>query len=191
MEGEGASTRPNVSLEDVRIHKVGFARLLGKNIDHIMNKYDIILGRTNKNKPIDVAVGDTMSVSRQHARIYYNFSKTGFFLEVMGKNGVTVDGHVVSPGDPPVRLKSQARLQIGGDVTFYFLLPKNLAKVFPSSKPREDKSLLGKRVGPVDGLVQTERKKQAIESQVVSVADAFLNAIRGGLPNNNNNNARS
>lgn len=189
MEEGGAPTRPHVSLEDVRIHKVGFAKLLGKNIDYVINKYDIILGRVNKNKPIDVSVGDTMSVSRQHARIYYNFSKSGFFLEVMGKNGVTVDGHVVSPGDAPVRLRSQACLQIGGDITFHFLLPKDLATVFPPSKTANNKSLLGKRVGPVDGLVQTERKKQAVEnqSQVVSVADAFLNAIRGGLPNNNNN----
>lgn len=61
---------------DIRPSRVGFARLLGDNIDHIVRKYDIILGRQNKNKPVDVVLGDTMSVSRQHARIRYDFEKS-------------------------------------------------------------------------------------------------------------------
>jgi hypothetical protein len=46
-------------------------------------------------------------------------------MEVLGKNGVKVDGVEHKQGDAPVPLTSQTMLQIGDGVTFYFLLPKD------------------------------------------------------------------
>lgn len=172
----------DVSLEDPRIHKVGFARLVGTpGVDHIVNKYEIVLGRRNKNKAIDVSLGDTMSVSRQHARIYYDFSNKGFYLLVLGKNGVSVNGTSVSPGDAPVLLESQSLLEVGNDVAVHFLLPKKLNKVFT----RKSQSL--KRKDKEQEHVQDSKRLKSSEPTVAtdsssrSVANALLNALKGGL----------
>jgi hypothetical protein len=44
-------------------------------------RYEMILGRTSKT-PLDVSLGDNMNVSRQHARIAYNFERKQFELTV-------------------------------------------------------------------------------------------------------------
>jgi hypothetical protein len=58
--------------------KAGFAKLVGTDIDYLMRKYDIMLGRRSKNACPDVVLGDALNVSRQHARIYYNFDISAF-----------------------------------------------------------------------------------------------------------------
>lgn len=63
-----------------------------------------------------------MNISRHHARIFYDFQRRRFALEVLGKNGCSVEGVLHLPGNPPVKLDSQDLLQIG-DKEFYFLLP--------------------------------------------------------------------
>ena len=44
------------------------------------------MGRASK-VPVDVSLGDSMNISRQHAKIVYNFDRRAFELIVMGKNG--------------------------------------------------------------------------------------------------------
>lgn len=122
--------------EDARVSKVGFAKIIGKDIDYVVNKYDIVLGRQNKNRSVDVSLGDVKSVSRQHARIFYDFDKKGFFLLVLGKNGVMVDNIPYGPQAEPIRLRSQSRIQIGSDVSLHFLLPKKLSRVFNCKRKR-------------------------------------------------------
>ncbi|KAH9322529.1 hypothetical protein KI387_017168 [Taxus chinensis] len=69
-----------------------------------------------------------MNISRQHARIFYDFERKRFALEVMGKNGCDVRGIHYIPGDPPVKLGSQDLVQMG-ELQFYFLLPsRSIAK---------------------------------------------------------------
>lgn len=63
-----------------------------------------------------------MNISRNHARIFYDFTRRRFSLEVLGKNGCFVEGVLHLPGNPNVKLDSQDLLQIG-DKEFYFLLP--------------------------------------------------------------------
>jgi hypothetical protein len=47
----------------------------------------------------------------------------------LGKNGVKINGVDMKPGNPggsgPHPLPSQTMLQVGDDLTFYFLLPKD------------------------------------------------------------------
>lgn len=50
--------------------------------------------------------GDSMSISRKHASIMYNFEARRFELHVMGKNGVSKDGELVTPEKAPVSLHS-------------------------------------------------------------------------------------
>ncbi len=95
-----------------------------------------------------------MNISRQHAKIVYNKAigeepaipclphwarcssgghcayKAGgvlagqWELHVMGKNGVTLHGVLLTPEHPPHPLKSQDMIQIA-EKQFHFLLPKN------------------------------------------------------------------
>ncbi|KAJ0113128.1 hypothetical protein Patl1_01560 [Pistacia atlantica] len=116
--------------------EAGFAKLQGEDFEYYMQTYSIILGRNSKKSTVDVdlfSLGGGMNISRHHARIFYDFTRRRFALEVLGKNGCLVEGVLHLPGNPPVKLDSQDLLQIG-DKEFYFLLPV--------------RSILGGPVGP-------------------------------------------
>ncbi|KAF5726577.1 forkhead-associated domain-containing family protein [Tripterygium wilfordii] len=116
--------------------EAGFAKLQGEDFEYYMQTYSIILGRNSKKSTVDVdlaSLGGGMNISRHHARIFYDFTRRRFALEVLGKNGCLVEGVLHLPGNPPVKLDSQDLLQIG-DKEFYFLLPV--------------RSILGGHVGP-------------------------------------------
>eukprot|EP01018_Ginkgo_biloba_P010584 Gb_16509 [translate_table: standard] len=105
--------------------EAGFAKLQGEDFEYYMQTYSIILGRNSKKSSVDIdlsGLGGGMNISRQHARIYYDFDRRRFALEVIGKNGCLVEGVLYLPGNPPIKLDSQDLLQIG-DKKFYFLLP--------------------------------------------------------------------
>ncbi|CAA0381648.1 unnamed protein product [Arabidopsis thaliana] len=105
--------------------EVGFAKLQGEDFEYYMQSYSIILGRNSKKSTVDVdlsSLGGGMNISRNHARIFYDFTRRRFSLEVLGKNGCFVEGVLHLPGNPNVKLDSQDLLQIG-DKEFYFLLP--------------------------------------------------------------------
>ncbi|CAD5177992.1 FHA domain-containing protein FHA2-like [Musa acuminata AAA Group] len=117
--GGGGSAIPGVDAE------VGFAKLQGEDFEYYMQTYSIILGRNSKTSAVDVdlaTLGGGMNISRHHARIFYDFPRRRFALEVLGKNGCLVEGVLHVPGTPPIKLDSQDLLQIG-DKQFYFLLP--------------------------------------------------------------------
>ncbi|WMV36126.1 hypothetical protein MTR67_029511 [Solanum verrucosum] len=105
--------------------EAGFAKLQGEDFEYYMQTYSIILGRNSKKSTVDVdlsSLGGGMNISRHHARIFYDFQRRRFALEVLGKNGCSVEGVLHLPGTPPIKLDSQDLLQIG-DKEFYFLLP--------------------------------------------------------------------
>lgn len=105
--------------------EAGFAKLQGEDFEYYMQTYSIILGRNSKKSTVDVdlaSLGGGMNISRHHARIFYDFQRRRFAMEVLGKNGCFVEGVLHLPGNPPVKLDSQDLLQIG-DKEFYFLLP--------------------------------------------------------------------
>ncbi|KAJ3671914.1 hypothetical protein LUZ60_007993 [Juncus effusus] len=108
-------------------NEVGFAKLQGEDFEFYMQTYSIIIGRSSKKMGGEVdldlsGIGGGMNISRRHARIFYDFTRKRFALEVLGKNGCYVEGVLHVPGSPPVKLDSQDLLKIG-DKEFYFLLP--------------------------------------------------------------------
>ncbi|GJP41450.1 hypothetical protein CLOM_g1125 [Closterium sp. NIES-68] len=115
--------------------RAGFAKLHGEDFEYFVQSYSIVLGRNSKKSSVDLdlsALGGGMNVSRNHAKIFYDFAAREFRLEVLGKNGVYVDGQPKSSGSDPVPLKSQQLLQVG-DKRFFFLLPAKNPQ--PPAKP--------------------------------------------------------
>mmetsp|Transcript_12400 Transcript_12400/g.21930 ORF Transcript_12400/g.21930 Transcript_12400/m.21930 type:complete len:190 (-) Transcript_12400:654-1223(-) len=113
---------------DPRIWGVGYARLYGKDVDYVIRKHAIVLGRASKSGSTDVVLGDNMNISRAHAKITFNFVNKSFELTVLGKNGATVGSTQLTPSSPPYALKSQETLSIGEKV-FHFFLPKVLTAI--------------------------------------------------------------
>eukprot|EP00898_Chlorokybus_atmophyticus_P001768 jgi/Chlat1/2592/Chrsp178S02451 len=101
--------------------RAGFAKLVFADREIFLRKYGAIVGRHSKSNLVDVDLGQGMNISRQHAKIVYNFEKGRFELEVLGKNGVRVSGNIHAVGSI-VKLQSQDLIEIG-DQSFYFLLP--------------------------------------------------------------------
>ncbi|KAG0583649.1 hypothetical protein KC19_3G151900 [Ceratodon purpureus] len=124
--------------------EAGFAKLQGEDFEYYMQTYSIVLGRNSKKSSVDVdlaGLGGGMNISRQHARILYDFERRRFVLEVLGKNGCYVEGVLHMPGTSPVKLDSQDLLQIG-EKRFYFLLPakkiaRSVAAVSSPNNPRK------------------------------------------------------
>ncbi|QDZ19019.1 FHA domain-containing protein [Chloropicon primus] len=134
VEDEGEENKRKeetaLGLEEMElVKKVGFARLKGvegSDIDYLLKKYEIFIGRKSKSTPVDVVLGNSMSISRKHAKISYNFDTRNWELTILGKNGVSVGKILYAPSSPPVVLHSQDLLQFGDKlepVSLYFLLP--------------------------------------------------------------------
>jgi hypothetical protein len=153
--------------------KCGFARIKGigglTHVDHVMRSYRIVLGRPNKSFEVDVSLGDTMNVSRRHGEIYYDFEKQGFFLRVLGKNGIQVDGTLVSPSDPDggvVALASKMSLHVTSreEDRVVFLLPKRRRQFKRKSDGGEEgdagEELADEEEGDGKGHDEDERGKQ-------------------------------
>nr|PNR28914.1 hypothetical protein PHYPA_027606 [Physcomitrium patens] len=137
----------------------GFAKLQGEDFEYYMQTYSIVLGRNSKKSSVDVdlaALGGGMNISRQHAKILYDFDRQRFVLEVLGKNGCYVEGVLHFPGTSPVKLDSQDLLQIG-EKRFYFLLPaKKIARsvaAVPSPIVRRKRAAVGAGGAPSASLV--------------------------------------
>ncbi|GAA5880357.1 hypothetical protein JCM16303_003911 [Sporobolomyces ruberrimus] len=69
----------------------------------------------------DIDLGSRRAISRQHARLYYDHEVGGWILEVLGRNGVVIEGHWRAKGQKTLLLE-KTKLQIA-DRIFHFLLP--------------------------------------------------------------------
>ncbi|KAJ0969172.1 hypothetical protein J5N97_022049 [Dioscorea zingiberensis] len=144
--------------------EAGFAKLQGEDFEYYMQTYSIVLGRNSKKATVDVdlaSLGGGMNISRNHARIFYDFPRRRFALEIIGKNGCLVEGVLHLPGTAPVKLDSQDLLQIG-DKKFYFLLPSR--SIFATTPiPRHSMSMISaqSRVGTMGFIVKKGRARRA------------------------------
>ncbi|GAA6014944.1 hypothetical protein JCM11491_002365 [Sporobolomyces phaffii] len=69
----------------------------------------------------DIDLGFRRAISRQHARLYYDHEVGGWILEVLGRNGVVIEGHWRAKGQKTLLLE-KTKIQIA-DRIFHFLLP--------------------------------------------------------------------
>lgn len=76
------------------VAEFGFAKLQGKDFEYYMHSCSILLGRNSKTSLVEVdltSLGGGMKISHHHARIFYDFTRRCFSLEVLGKNGCYVE----------------------------------------------------------------------------------------------------
>ncbi|BGP32337.1 Pre-rRNA-processing protein fhl1 [Rhodotorula toruloides] len=69
----------------------------------------------------DVDLGPLRAVSRLHARLYYDFDAGAWAIEVLGRNGVVIEGKWRAKGQKVV-LTKKTRIQIAERI-FHFVLP--------------------------------------------------------------------
>ncbi|KAI7885267.1 hypothetical protein K492DRAFT_172191 [Lichtheimia hyalospora FSU 10163] len=100
-----------------------YAKLEGDGFCYYMRTLQVTMGRkVTKPDNVDIALGTLKSVSRHHARLFYNFTTQRFEFMVFGKNGAFVNEQFVEKG-VTVALENRTKIQIG-DVSFIFLLPR-------------------------------------------------------------------
>ncbi|KAF9580815.1 Pre-rRNA-processing protein fhl1, partial [Lunasporangiospora selenospora] len=100
-----------------------YAKLEGDSFCYYIRTLQVTFGRkASSSDHVDVHLGPTKAISRQHARLFYNFTTQRFEMTVFGKNGAFVNDLFVEKG-VTVPLENRTKIQIG-EVSFSFLLPK-------------------------------------------------------------------
>ncbi|KAA8581026.1 hypothetical protein FQN60_015319, partial [Etheostoma spectabile] len=84
------------------------ARLEGRELEYLMKKRSVTIGRNSSQGSVDVSMGHSSFISRRHLEIFTageDGPGTGeFYLRCLGKNGVFVDGVFQRRGAPPLQL---------------------------------------------------------------------------------------
>ncbi|CEP15122.1 hypothetical protein [Parasitella parasitica] len=122
---ETSTRRPEIdnkqTLETAPVQ--AYAKLESEDFCYYIRTLQVTLGRkVNKPDNVDIPLGNIKSVSRQHARLFYNFATQRFELMVFGKNGAFVNEQFVEKG-VTVPLENKTKIQIG-ELSFVFLLPR-------------------------------------------------------------------
>ncbi|KAI7876519.1 hypothetical protein K492DRAFT_167040 [Lichtheimia hyalospora FSU 10163] len=103
-----------------------YAKLEGDQACYYIRTFQVTMGRTATHmSTVDIPLGKHKSVSRQHARLFYNFATQRFEMMVLGKNGAFVNEQFIEKG-VTVPLENRARIRIG-DSKFLFLLPRTMS----------------------------------------------------------------
>ncbi|KAF9382724.1 Pre-rRNA-processing protein fhl1 [Podila verticillata] len=114
-----ASTNGDATSEPVQ----AYAKLEGDSFCYYIRTLQVTFGRkASSSDQVDIHLGPTKAISRQHARLFYNFTTQRFEMMVFGKNGAFVNDAFVEKG-VTVALENRTKIQIG-EVSFSFLLPK-------------------------------------------------------------------
>ncbi|KAG0255014.1 Pre-rRNA-processing protein fhl1 [Mortierella polycephala] len=112
-------TQGELSSEPVQ----AYAKLEGDSFCYYIRTLQVTFGRkASSSDQVDIHLGPTKAISRQHARLFYNFTTQRFEMTVFGKNGAFVNEQFVEKG-VTVPLENRTKIQIG-EVSFSFLLPK-------------------------------------------------------------------
>lgn len=76
-----------------------YAKLEGDQACYYIRTFQVTLGRTaTRMDTVDIPLGKVKSVSRQHARLFYNFATQRFEMMVLGKNGAFVNEQFIEKG---------------------------------------------------------------------------------------------
>lgn len=103
-----------------------YAKLDFDEFSFFIQTLTLVIGRKAKREDnVDVHLGISKSISRVHAKIYYQFDAICWEIEVLGKNGAFVNERYIEAGGR-CPLRNTDKLQIG-ETNFVFLLPDGAA----------------------------------------------------------------
>lgn len=68
---------------------LSYAKLEGRNIDFVMTKKRVMIGRNSKQGDVDVNMGYSKFISRRHLEIALD--RNSFYALCRGKNGIYLD----------------------------------------------------------------------------------------------------
>lgn len=94
---------------------------------------ETMYGETDDENQIHIDLGPAKIVSRNHAVIRFDTKEEEWLLDVVGRNGVKVDGTFVKSTEGPQRLSSGEVLEIGG-VEMMFVLPTDISSLNVNAK---------------------------------------------------------
>lgn len=89
----------------VRAASNPIARLQTKDFEYLMVKSRVVIGRNSSSGDVDVNMGHSSFISREHLEILYE--SPYFYLTCGGKNGIFVDGIFQKKGAPKINIPSR------------------------------------------------------------------------------------
>ncbi|KAI8328708.1 fork head domain-containing protein [Chlamydoabsidia padenii] len=149
-----------------------YAKLEGEDFCYYIRTLQVTLGRKAMTPDtVDIPLGNTKSVSRHHARLFYNFSTQRFEMMVFGKNGAFVNERFVECG-ATVPLENRTKIQIG-DVAFVFLLPQSSSKQQQQQSKRSSQKISRPINIDVDGGYNFNKNVKPPYSYAAMIAQAI------------------
>ena len=103
----------NINVDREAIYETPIARLQGRDFDFLVRKNHTVIGRNSSRGDVDVNMGHSSFISRDHLEIFAD--QSNFVLKCNGKNGVFVDGVFVRKsgvGNPLLQLPRRQVLKV-------------------------------------------------------------------------------
>ncbi|KAL1925535.1 uncharacterized protein VTP21DRAFT_418 [Calcarisporiella thermophila] len=163
-----------------------YAKLESENFCYYIRTLQVTLGRKANSSAdkADIHLGTSKAISRQHARLFYNFTTQRFELTVFGKNGAFVNEHFVEKG-VTVPLENKTRVQIG-EVTFEFQLPSlvtsNDSVLTQPSSPEMASVRPQQTFEPVENGISTSLPKEALPTTKTPLSNTSANSTPTSTP---------
>ncbi len=103
-----------------------YGKLEGPDLKIYIKRLVLILGR-DQIKKIDpegeeqfVNLGESQTISRRHAKIFWNFKNSSWEIEGLSKNRVFVNGKNLKREEPPMTLTSCSAIRIDKHKFYFF-----------------------------------------------------------------------
>ncbi|GAA5857985.1 hypothetical protein JCM1840_000994 [Sporobolomyces johnsonii] len=119
----------------------------------------------------DIDLGPVRAVSRQHGKLYFEYEVGGWVLEVLGRNGVVIEGNWRAKGTKTLLLE-RTKIQIA-DRIFHFVLPSiDVSTVVPLAGPSASAKAKGRGKGKGKGKGKMRARADDASSSLSEVSDS-------------------
>lgn len=192
MQKPDAFVQASQDHADERYHEQNvkaFAKLAGKSWTYYITKVTNLIGRPPENgppaagtAPVDVDLGPSKHISRQHAEIAYDSDTEGWYIEVVGRNPIRIDDEKFLRASK-TRLSNGQVIEIGG-VEMLFVLPTENVKLQIHPRYLERAGLIQPRHEATQGQ-NMERGGSSTSTAPDSSSQPTVrgqSGVQGGLP---------
>ncbi|GAA5920558.1 hypothetical protein JCM1841_005728 [Sporobolomyces salmonicolor] len=119
----------------------------------------------------DIDLGPVRAVSRQHGKLYFDYEVGGWVLEVLGRNGVVIEGNWRAKGTKTLLLE-RTKIQIA-DRIFHFVLPSiDVSTIVPLADPSASAKAKGRGKGKGKGKGKMRPRADDASSSLSEVSDS-------------------